>query len=58
MVDPLVPERSGGVLELKDQRKVAALPRQPLLAEPRSVQLPRFVFRWLVGDEAGDGRGA
>jgi hypothetical protein len=40
---------------LKDQRKVAGLPRQPLLAEPGSVQLPRFVYRWLVSDEARDG---
>ena len=41
--------------ELKDARKVAALPRQPLLAEPGSVELPRFVYTWLVGAEARDG---
>jgi hypothetical protein len=41
--------------ELKDQRKVAALPRQPLLTEPGNVQLPRSVYKWLVGDEARDG---
>ena len=41
--------------ELKDARKVASLPRQPLLARPGSVQLPRFVFRWLVGPEARNG---
>ncbi len=36
---------------LKDQRKVAGLPRQPLLAEPGSVQLPRFAaYTWLLGD--------
>jgi hypothetical protein len=38
--------------ELQDERRVAALTRQPLLAEPGSVQLPRILFRWLVGDEA------
>ena len=41
--------------ELKDARKVATLPRQPLLAEPGAIQIPRFAFRWLVGDEARDG---
>ena len=41
--------------ELKDARKVASLPRQPLLAESGAIQLPRFVFRWLVGDEAREG---
>ena len=41
--------------ELKDQRKVASLPRQPQLAEPGAIQIPRFAFRWLVGDEARDG---
>jgi hypothetical protein len=41
--------------ELKDARKVATLDRQPVLAEPGAVQLPRFVFTWLVGDEALSG---
>lgn len=41
--------------ELKDARRVASLPRQPLLAEPGTVQLPRFVFGWLVGGAARDG---
>ena len=37
--------------ELKDVRKVATLPRQPLLAERGSVQLPRFAaYNWLLGD--------
>lgn len=41
---------------LKDARKLAALPRQPLLAEPGAVQLPRFaVHSWLVGNEAHEG---
>jgi hypothetical protein len=41
---------------LKDEHKVAALPRQPLLAEPGAVQLPRFaVHSWLVGHEAHEG---
>jgi len=31
--------------ELKDARKVAALPRAPLLAEPGAVQLPRYLYR-------------
>jgi hypothetical protein len=38
--------------ELQDERKVANLPRQPLLAEPGRVQLPRILFRWLTGDSA------
>jgi hypothetical protein len=38
--------------ELADARKLAGLPRQRVLAEPGAVQLPRFVFRWLVSDEA------
>ena len=41
--------------EVKDARKVAALPRQPLLAEPGAIQIPRFVYTWLVGDEARAG---
>ena len=45
----------GKLDELIDARKVAKLPRQPLLAEPGSVQLPRFVYSWLVGDEARGG---
>ena len=45
----------GKLDELKDARKVAKLPRQPLLAEPGSVQLRRFVYSWLVGDEAHGG---
>ena len=41
---------------LGDVRRVAKLPRQPLLAEPGSVQLPRFaVHDWLVGPEAHEG---
>jgi len=40
--------------QLKDERRISKLPRQPLLAEPGTVQLPRFVY-WLVGDEARDG---
>ncbi len=38
--------------ELQDERKAAGLQRQPLLAEPGSVQLPRILFRWLTGDSA------
>jgi hypothetical protein len=38
--------------ELKDARKAAALPRAPLLAEPGAVQLPRYVYSWLVRPEA------
>jgi hypothetical protein len=41
--------------ELMDQRKVASLPRRPLLAEPGSVQLPRHAFTWLVGESGRDG---
>jgi hypothetical protein len=41
--------------ELKDERRVAALPRQPLLAEAGCVQLPRYVFSWLVGDGGRNG---
>jgi hypothetical protein len=45
-----------GLDNLGDARKIASLPRQPLLAEPGSVQLPRFaVFSWLVGRDAHDG---
>jgi hypothetical protein len=36
--------------ELMDDRKAASLPRQPLLADPGSVQLPRYVFTWLLGE--------
>jgi len=32
----------------KDQRRLASLTRQPLLAEPGAIQLPRFAFRWLA----------
>ena len=43
------------IAELREERRVSRLARQPLLAEPGAVQLPRFVFTWLVGDEARDG---
>ena len=38
--------------ELKDERKVASLPRQPLLAEPGASSCPVRRPSWLVGDEA------
>ena len=41
---------------MKDARKVASLPRQPLLAEPGSVQLPRYcVHDWLLDAGAREG---
>jgi hypothetical protein len=33
--------------ELKEEGRVAALPRRPQLAEPGSVELPRLIFLWL-----------
>jgi hypothetical protein len=42
----------GKLDELIDARKVAKLPRQPLLAEPGAVQLPRTLYAWLTSDAA------
>ena len=48
--------RTNAKLEaLEDKRNFAALPRQPLVAEPGAIRLPRLVFSWLVGDEARAG---
>jgi hypothetical protein len=43
--------------ELKDQRKLASLPRQPLLAEPGAVQLPPSCLRGSSGTRPAPGRG-
>lgn len=41
---------------LKDERRLAKLPKRPVYAEPGSVSLPRFaVHSWLVGAEAREG---
>jgi hypothetical protein len=41
--------------ELKEERRVASLPRRPVYAEPGSIELPRFVFQWLLADSNRDG---
>jgi hypothetical protein len=59
--DPLLFERkrtdaqtTAKFAELKDARKLASLPCQPLLPAG-SVQLPAFVYSWLAGTGAYQG---
>jgi hypothetical protein len=41
--------------ELKEERRVASLPKRPIYAEPGSIELPRSVFSWLVAEINRDG---
>jgi hypothetical protein len=41
--------------ELKEERRVASLPKRPVYAEPGSIELPRYVFQWLLAESNRDG---
>jgi hypothetical protein len=41
--------------ELKEERRVSQLPGRPVFAEPGSIELPRYVFQWLLADSNRDG---
>jgi hypothetical protein len=41
--------------ELKEERRVQALPKRPIYGEPGSIELPRYVFSWLVAENNRDG---
>jgi hypothetical protein len=42
--------------ELKEERRVASLPRRPVYAEPGSIELPRSVFQWRVAENNHSGK--
>jgi hypothetical protein len=42
--------------ELKEERRVASLPKRPVYAEPGSIELPRYVFSWLLADSIAPAR--
>jgi hypothetical protein len=41
--------------ELKEERRVQSLPKRPVYAEPGSIELPRYVFSWLLAENNRDG---
>jgi hypothetical protein len=41
--------------QLKEERRMASLPKRPIYAEPGSIELPRTVFSWLVAEVNRDG---
>jgi hypothetical protein len=40
---------------LKEERRVASLPKRPIYAEPGSIEIPKYVFSWLLAESNRDG---
>jgi hypothetical protein len=41
--------------ELREERRVSQLPRRRVFAEAGSIELPRYVFQWLLAESNRDG---